>query len=256
VHKEHESLLNHHRYRQSTVLSSLKSDEFAIVIVPILLLFILSVVSVEKFNITAVLVYGAFPLFSVIAFRLPLKRIFYRLVMLSPFILIMAAANPFFDRQEFGVVAGATLTNGMVSGLVIVAKSFVIISSMLVFSMCIQFTSLCKVLHLLHVPNVFITQLLLLNRYLFLLVDEARGMQRARSMRSFDGNGKGFFITAKLIGSLLLRTTVHADNIYRAMLARGFNGDIVNYPTIKFTAKSIVMVAVFGGIFFLIRVIF
>lgn len=96
MHKKHESLFNHHRYSQSTVFSSLKSDQLAIVIVPILLLFIVSVVSVEKLNITAVLVYGAFPLFSMIAFRLPLKLIIYRLVMLSPFILIMAAANLFF----------------------------------------------------------------------------------------------------------------------------------------------------------------
>jgi cobalt/nickel transport system permease protein len=256
VHKEHDSLLNHHRYKPSTVISSIQSDQLSIVIVPVLLLFILSVVSIEKFNITAVCVYGAFPLFTVIAFRLPLKLVIYRLVMISPFILIMAAANPFFDRQAFGIVAGVTLSKGMVSGLVIVAKSFVIISAMLVFSMCIQFTSLCKVLHLMRVPKVFITQLLLLNRYLFLLVDEARGMQKARSMRSFDGKGNSLFTTAKLIGSLLLRTTSHADHIYRAMVARGFNGDIVNYPTIKFTAKSIVMVALFGGIFFLIRVIF
>jgi cobalt/nickel transport system permease protein len=256
VHKEHESLLNHHRYRQSTALSTVKSDQLAVVIVPVLFLFIVSVVSIAKFNITAILVYGAFPLFSVIAFRLPLKLILFRLVMLSPFILIMAAANPFFDRQVFGVVAGVTLTNGMVSGLVIVAKSVVIISAMLVFSMCIQFTSLCKVLHLLRVPKVFVTQLLLLNRYLFLLVDESRGMQRARAMRSFDGNGNSLFITARLIGSLLLRTTAHAEHIYRAMIARGFNGDIVNSPTLKFTVHRIVLIALFGGIFLLIRVIF
>jgi len=256
VHKKHESLFNHHRYRQSTVFSSVKSDQLAIVIVPILLLFIVSVVSVEKFNITAVLVYGAFPLFSMIAFRLPLKLIIYRLVMLSPFILIMAAANPFFDREVFGVVAGVELTAGMISGLVIITKSFVIISSMLVFSMCIQFTSLCKMLQLLHVPKVFVTQLLLLNRYLFLLIDEARGMQRARSMRSFDGKGNSLFATAKLIGSLLLRTTTHADHIYRAMIARGFNGDIVNYPTMKFSGMRILAITLFAGLFIIIRIVF
>ncbi len=256
MHKERESLLNHHRYRSSTLFSSVRSDQLSVVIVPILFLFVVSVVSIEKFNITAVLMYGAFPLFSVIAFRLPLKLVLYRLIMISPFILIMAVANPFFDRQVFGVVAGVTLSNGMVSGLVIVAKSFVIISSMLVFSMCIQFTSLCKVLHLLHVPKVFITQLLLLNRYLFLLVDEARGMQRARSMRSFDGNGKGMFTTAKLIGALLLRTTTHADHIFRAMIARGFNGDIVNYPAMKFSVKRILTIALFAGLFIIIRIVF
>lgn len=256
MHKEHDSLLNHHRYSKSTVFSSFKSDQLAIIIVPILLLFIVSVVSVGKFNVTAVLVYGAFPLFSVIAFRLPFKLILYRLTMISPFILIMAAANPFFDRQAFGVVAGVELTNGMVSGIVIVVKSFVIICSMLVFSMCIQFTSLCKVLHLLHVPKVFITQLLLLNRYLFLLVDEARGMQKARSMRSFDGKGNSLFTTAKLIGSLLLRTTVHADHIYRAMVARGFDGDIVKYSAMKFTVRNMLMIAVFTGLFLCIRIIF
>lgn len=256
MHKEHESLLNHHQYRPSTILSSVQSDQLAISIVPILLLFIVIVASVEKFNLTAVMVFGAFPLFSVIAFRLPLKLVLYRLIMISPFILLMAAANPFFDRQVFGVIAGVGLTNGMVSGLVIVTKSIVIISAMLVFSMCIRFTSLCKVLHMLHVPGVFITQLLLLNRYLFLLVDEARGMQRARSMRSFDKKGKSLFTTARLIGSLLLRTTVHADHIYRAMVARGFNGDVVNYPAMKFTVKSVVMITVFGGLFLLIRIIF
>ncbi len=256
MHKERESLLKHHRYSSSPLFSSVRSDQLSVVIVPIFFLFIVSVVSVGKFNITAVLVYGAFPLFSVIAFRLPLKLLLYRVAMISPFILIMAAANPFFDREVFGVVAGVTLSNGMVSGLVIVAKSFVIISSMLVFSMCIQFTSLCKVLHLLHVPKVFITQLLLLNRYLFLLVDEAHAMQRARSMRSFNGKGKGLFTTAKLIGALLLRTTTHADHIYRAMIARGFNGDVVNYTAMKFTAKSILTIAMFAGLFLVIRILF
>lgn len=256
VHKERVSLLDHYRCSESTVCTSDKSDQLAVTIVPILFLFIVFVVSVDKFNCTTVLVYSAFPMFSVIAFHLSLKRILYRLLMLSPFILIMAASNPFFDRQTFGVVAGISLSNGMVSGLVIVAKSFVIISAMLAFSMCIRFTSLCKVLQSVRVPKVFITQLLLLNRYLFLLADEARGMQRARLMRSFDRKGNDWLTTAKLIGSLLLRTTVHADSIYRAMLARGFNGEFVNRMEIKFTGKSIVTIIVFGAIFLLIRILF
>jgi cobalt/nickel transport system permease protein len=168
----------------------------------------------------------------------------------------MAAANPFFDRQAFSVVAGVELTGGMVSGMVIVAKSLVIISAMLVFSMCIQFTSLCKVLYMMHVPKVFVTQLMLLNRYLFLIVDEARGMQKARSMRSFDGKGKDVFTTTRLIGSLLLRTTAHADHIYRAMVARGFDGDIVKYSAMKFTVRSMVLIAVFAGLFLCIRIVF
>ena len=61
-------------------------------------------------------------------------------------------------------------------------------------------------------PASLSAQLLFLYRYLFVLIDEASRMARARAMRSFDGRGMGMKVFSYLIGQLLLRTIDRAPS--------------------------------------------
>jgi cobalt/nickel transport system permease protein len=234
----------------------LKGDRMPAVLVPVLLAFILFVISVSKFNITAVIVYSAFPLFAIIALRLPVKVILSRLMLLSPFILIMAAANPVIDQRPFLSFGNCNISAGFVSGSVIIVKSLVTITGVIVFSFCVPFYLFCKVLRNFRVPEVFVTQLMLLHRYSFLLADEAQALQKARNLRSFGKKGKDLFTTAKLIGSLLIRTSGRADRIYRAMVARGFDGEIDKKNHIRFRVADWLLITGILFIFTIIRMIF
>ena len=222
----------------------------------ILLLFVLFVISVPKHDVTAVIVYAAFPLLFVTAGRLPVLFIAKRLLLISPFIIIMAAANPFLDRTPYVRIGTMALSSGLVSGTVIILKSFVTITAVVAFTLCVPFYRMCEVLRGFRVPGVFVTQLVLLYRYSFLLVEEATAMQKARNMRAFRRKGRDLFTTAKLLGSLLLRTHDKADRIYRGMIARGFEGEL-NKPKADAVRKEELFSA--GAavlVFALIRVVF
>ncbi|MCF8383027.1 MAG: cobalt ECF transporter T component CbiQ [Chlorobium sp.] len=208
----------------------------------ILILFIMFVVSVPKHNLAAVIAYGSFPLFLITAAGIPLRPIVKRLLGLSPFVLFMAAGNLYFDRHPFSTAGSLTITGGMVSGSVIIAKTFVTLGAMHAYSLCMPFHRFGSALRSFGVPEVFVTQLQLVYRYSSLLVREARSLRKARDLRSFGGRGNDLFNTAQLIGSLLLRTASRAERIYLAMCARGFRNSLSLEQRTPFTATDAVAV--------------
>jgi cobalt/nickel transport system permease protein len=73
------------------------------------------------------------------------------------------------------------------------------------------------------VPRLLVTILALLYRYLFVLIDEAERLNRARASRTFSSNRrKKWHMLASLIGQLFVRSTERAERIYAAMTARGW----------------------------------
>lgn len=217
--------------------------------------FVFFVLTLGKYDISGIVLFAAFPLFVILVSNMPVKAMLKRLALLSPFIVMLAAANPFFDRRPFLTVGEITLTAGTVSGIVIVGKSFVLIAAIITLSMIVPFYRLCSALRGFRVPEVFITQLMLLYRYSFLLVEEAVALQKARKIRSFGGNGKEFFTTAKMIGALLLRTNERGERIYRGMLARGFSGKVHHAGEEPFKAKDFLFVSAAFILFAIIRMI-
>jgi hypothetical protein len=67
-------------------------------------------------------------------------------------------------------------------------------------------------------PDVLVTQLLLLYRYIFVLGGETMRMARARALRSFGSAGMGLGVYAQILGHLLLRTYARAQRITRRCL--------------------------------------
>lgn len=222
----------------------------------ILMLFIMFVVAVPKHNLPAVIAYGAFPLFVITAVKLPLRLILKRLFDTSPFVLFMAAGNLFIDRKPLFEAGNFLVTGGMISAGVIAAKSFVTLSALFLYSSLVPFHRFGNALRNYGVPEMFVTQLQLVYRYSHLLGNEARSLQKARDLRSFSGRGKDLRTTAKVIGSLLIRTSSRAERIYIAMSARGFG----NSPAIKqkqpLTMREGVMIAVATFGFYAIRAVF
>ncbi len=97
-----------------------------------------------------------------------------------------------------------------------------------------HFLELARAMRSLGIPLVLTSVILLMYRYLYVLVDEAQRLIRAREARSAareDGREGGSIlwraqVTGRMIGTLFLRTYERSERIYQAMLARGFNGEI------------------------------
>ena len=95
--------------------------------------------------------------------------------------------------------------------------------AMILLSSTTPFAELLAILRKVKVPDLLITILALMYRYLFVIVDESGRMSRARASRTFgEGRAQRWRTTATILSQLLLRSTERAERIYAAMTARGW----------------------------------
>ena len=194
------------------------------------LLFLFTVISFPKYEIAALMPFFLFPVLLTTLGDIPIGFLLKKIVIVSPFAIFIGIFNPLLDTRTALVIAGVPLSAGWLSFLTILIKFTLTISAALLLIATTSFPGICHALRRLGVPAIFVSQLLFLYRYLFVLSEEAMRLVRARDMRSFGNRGSGMQVVARLMGALFLRTVERAERIYSAMLSRGFNGDI---PSVK-----------------------
>ncbi|MBA4387858.1 MAG: hypothetical protein C0404_07745 [Verrucomicrobia bacterium] len=142
--------------------------------------------------------------------RLPPSLLAGRLLMLVPLALGVAFLTLF---QPGGPLIFAAM----------LLKSTLCLFCMVILSCATRFTDLIAVLWRIRAPPLLVTTIALMHRYIFLLFDESRRMQRARSSRAFAG---GRFVewksSATVIAHLFVRCSERAERIFSAMCARGW----------------------------------
>jgi cobalt/nickel transport system permease protein len=146
----------------------------------------------------------------VAASRVPVMFLATRLALLEPFVLSVALLS--FLQPGGTQVFIALLARGTLCLLAVI-----------VLSNTTAFADLLRVLRALRVPVMLVTTLALMYRYVFVLVDEAERMQRARASRTFSRRTAHLWHTrATVVGQLFVRSTERAEHIYAAMCARGW----------------------------------
>jgi cobalt/nickel transport system permease protein len=208
------------------------------------------------FILTAALVpAGAWPvyilLFAVdlsveILSELGVVYVLKRSILALPFVL--AAVPVIFTIQQgttlFSFDIGPwTLTAysaGLVRFISIALKSWLSLQMAIVLAASTPFPELLVAMRALHIPRLIVAIFSLMWRYLFVLVDEALRLMRARTARSGHSDQAGLKtggsiawrarVTGGMAGSLFLRGIERSDRIYMAMLARGYDGEVRSFP--------------------------
>ena len=145
-----------------------------------------------------------------LAARIPLGYLGKRLLLVEPFVLGMAALT-LLQPGGWAVFFG------------ILVKSSLCLLTMVLLANTTPFAELLRVLRRVRIPALLVTTLALLYRYLFVLVDEAERMSRARHSRTFTRQRWRIWKTlAGVISQLFVRSTERAERIYAAMCARGW----------------------------------
>jgi len=218
------------------------------------LLFIITVVSFGKYTLLALIPFLMYPVFLVSAGGLPAGYFMKKILTVLPFVLLMGIFNPVIDRTIVARVGAVDISGGWVSFLSILLRFFLTASSALLLIALTGFNAVCGALTNLGVPKPFIVQLMFFYRYLFVLGDEAHGMDRARALRSSPAGmvrTKTFF---SMTGHLLLRTFERAERIYRAMNCRGFDGRVPMLQPGRMSVRDFGFMAGWSFLFFAFRV--
>jgi cobalt/nickel transport system permease protein len=142
--------------------------------------------------------------------RIPWRFLLGRVLLLEPFVLGVAGLALFQP-------------GGWRPFLFLLARSTLCLGIMVLLSNTTPFSDLLRVMKAARMPALLVTTLSLLYRYLYVLVDEAGRMKRARASRTFTPRRLWAWHTgASVVSQLFIRSSERAERIYAAMCARGW----------------------------------
>lgn len=217
------------------------------------LVFITTVVSFGKYEIAALIPFFVYPIFLSALGNVPPAFLLKRLVLLSPFAVMIGIFNPLLDREILVSLGDVGISGGWISFGSILLRFVLTVAAALSLIAVTGFYAVCMALQKLGVPRIFVVQLLFLYRYMFVLVDEGSRMVRARSLRALGDGGAGIKTFGPLVGHLLLRTMDRAQRIYLAMCCRGFDGQVRILKPLKFGFPEIGFTCGWSAFFILMR---
>jgi cobalt/nickel transport system permease protein len=125
--------------------------------------------------------------------------------------------------------------NGLGGAVLFVSRVGVSVSLAVLLVVTTPWSDLLKSLRSLRVPQVFILILSMTYRYLFLFLHTANGILLARKSRLVgrsSGGEQRRWITGTM-GNLMSRAFKMSNDVYTAMLARGFTGEARTYATYR-----------------------
>jgi cobalt/nickel transport system permease protein len=142
--------------------------------------------------------------------RMPLGYTLRRLLVVEVFILgigLLTLVNPASAPIFFSALL----------------KSNLCVLAMLLLTWTTPFHEILQELRRLRLPAVMLTTLALMARYLPVLAEETRRMERARASRTFSRRrGLAWQNLSTIIAQLFIRSADRAERIYLAMCARGW----------------------------------
>lgn len=195
--------------------------------VAVTLLFLIAVLSLPIMDLAGILLFFIYPILMSALGEISYGAVFRRSLIALPFVLLIGVFNLFGDRQLLWTIGPIAITRGAVGFLSIVLRGLLAVQGVTVLILTTGFRPICHSLQRFGLPAILGVQLLFVYRYIFVLVREGLHLSLAREARSFGRQSATLRVWAMLVGQLLLRTFDRGERIHRAMLARGFTGQIV-----------------------------
>lgn len=187
--------------------------------------FCLCVVSFGKYEVSSLAAFAFYPAAMAAMAGLPWRYLVRKLLLVSPFAVMVGVFNPLIDRVPAADIGGLIVSGGWLSFASIFMRFVLTVLAVLILLASTGIDGVTSALERMGFPRVFTVQVMFLYRYLFLLSDEAAGIVRAHTLRG----GHGFPrlpVFVRMAGCLLVRSIDRAHRVYAAMESRGFDGHI------------------------------
>jgi cobalt/nickel transport system permease protein len=173
--------------------------------------------------LTAALIISAL---LVLLAELPAREILKRIFAVNIFIVLLWLVLPvtFYGSIAFKIGPVPVYKAGITTAMQITLKSNAIVLALIALVASMNFSIIGYALNWMRIPDKIVHLLLMTYRYVFLIEQEFRRLIRAARIRGFrPGTNLHTYKTyASIVGVLLVRSTLRADRVHKAMLCRGF----------------------------------
>jgi cobalt/nickel transport system permease protein len=192
--------------------------------------FSVFVLAAGRYSVSALACYAVGPFVMLVIGRIPLRFVFKHILTVSPFVLVLAASCPLYNREPMDVAFGPlswTMSRGWVQFANIFGKFVVTMAALIALVCTTRFAALLTGMEKMGMPRLLVDQLGFLYRYIFVLVDKAHHLLRARGSRKLRNLGfaREVRTAGAMIGTLFILSLESSERINIAMHARGFDGE-------------------------------
>ena len=132
------------------------------------------------------------------------------------------------DRNAIGTVGGVVITTGLISMITLMLKGLYTVLAAYVLIATTSIEGICYALRTIHVPRLLVTVILLIDRYIYILGEEADRIMTAYKLRAPSQKGIHYKAWGPLVGQWLIRSMDRAELVYESMQLRGFKGDFAS----------------------------
>lgn len=223
--------------------------------VVVLLGFLLTLASYGRHDVVRPLPLLVFLVVGMGLGDVPWRVILARLAIASPFAILVGLWNPVFETRPLLYLGNLVVSAGWVSCLSIVERFVFAVAAVLLLVATTGLDAMAAAFGRLGLPRVFVTQILLLHRYGFVLAAEASRMLRAHALRVPAHPRPTLRTMRSLLGELLVRSLARAERVHLAMLCRGFDGELRRTSPMRLRLRDAVFVAGSGAFFLLVRMV-
>ncbi len=216
--------------------------------------YILFVTSVHKYDITRMILFSIFLIFTYAIGELSVKEGLYRMRMILPLLIFAGIFNPFFDKEILLYVGSIGISGGVISMITMIIKGFYTVLAVYALIATTSIDDICYALRCIHVPKIIVTVIMLIYRYFDVMAGEADRITTAYMLRAPSQKGIHYKAWGTLVGQWLLRSMDRAEVVYESMLLRGFRGEFASGKR-KIVPLDVVYPLVWVVIFAVIRYI-
>lgn len=217
------------------------------------LVFIVYIVSFDKYEISRLLPFFLFPALIIGMADLPFYYLLRKLLIVSPFVLFIGIFNPLLDREIILQLGSLHISGGWISLLSILLRFMLTVGAALLLIATTGLPAICMAFEKLGMPRIFAVQMLMLYRYIFVLIEESIRLIRGYTLRAFSKKKMRYQVFKQLLGNLLLRTLDRAQRIHMAMLSRAFSGEIHTVRQFSFGGSEFIYLTSMISIFTVMR---
>lgn len=201
--------------------------------------YIVLLTSIQPYDLTTTLSMSVYLILISMLQDISIKDIIKRFKVIFLLLIAVGAANPILDRTVISYIGILPVTTGMISMTTLILKGFFSVTSSIILISSTGMEEICYSLKLLHIPNIIITTIMLIYRYIVLLLKEVQRIWISYQMRAPRQRGINYKAWGSMIGSLMIRCIDKAEIVYESMELRGYQPENFFFEDRKFDKYSL-----------------
>lgn len=219
----------------------------------ITMLYLVCIMSCNRLAIGRILPFIFVPVIWMALSEVPFHLVWKRAMIALPFCLFGGISNLIFEQEIVLVVGSISVTVGMISFLVILLRTYLCVVMVLSLVATTPFMQITMQLRRMHIPDIFVTVLEMMYRYIGLLGQEAHQMTVAYRLRNGGEKGIAMKHMGSFIGQLLIRSIDRATTVYQAMRLRGYGGKYLRQEKRRVTKADGIFIVIFVSLIVILR---